>query len=329
MIRPPVARGGPAQPGIEMQQATETIQWSERARRPSASLLARSLTLARRQPLGAVSAVVIVAFVLIALAAPWITPHDPHAFAGPSLQGPASAFPLGTNNLGQDMLSRVIYGSQVSLAVGVSSVLLAAIIGTTLGLVSGYFGGWIDLLIQRAMEIVAAFPGLVLILIVVSALGRPSVGGASNIFSLAWHLRVIVIAIGFAFVFATTRIIRSVTIGQAQATYIESAKSCGASWPRILIVHILPNVIPYVIVGVTTTLGLAILLEASISFLGYGVPPGTPSWGADLSGPSRQFFLQAPWLALAPGGAISLALLGFNLLGDAVRDVLDPRLRGT
>jgi peptide/nickel transport system permease protein len=311
-----------------MTQATESLRLAEAALRPSPSLLTRSWTLLRRQPLGAISAVVIAFFVAIALLAPWLTPHDPHAFAGPGLLGPTSAFPFGTNNLGQDVLSRVIYGSQVSLAVGVSSVLLGTVIGTSLGLLSGYFGGWLDMLIQRAIEVVAAFPGLVLILVVVAALGRPSVSGATNIFSLGWHLRVIVIAIGFGFVFAVTRIVRSVTIGERHATYIESAQSCGASWLRIILAHILPNIVPYIIVGATTTLGLAILLEASISFLGYGVPPGTPSWGADLSGPSRQFFLQAPWLALAPGGAISLTLLGFNLLGDAIRDVLDPRLRG-
>jgi peptide/nickel transport system permease protein len=311
-----------------MQEATEAVQWGQFARGPGASRGSRSTALIRHYPLGAVSAVIILVFVVVALAAPWIAPHDPSAFVGPSLQAPTGQFPLGTNNLGQDMLSRVIYGSQVSLAIGVSSVLLGTLIGSALGLVGGYFGGSIDLLIQRAMEIVASFPGLVLVLVVVSALGRLSVGGASNILSLGWHLRNIVAAIGFGFVFAVTRIVRSVTIGQTSAMYIESARSCGARWPRILLIHILPNVVPYLIVGITTTLGLAILLEASVSFLGYGVPPGTPSWGADLSGPNRQFFLQDPWLALAPGGAISLTLLGFNLLGDAVRDALDPRLRG-
>jgi peptide/nickel transport system permease protein len=118
-------------------------------------------------------------------------------------------------------------------------------------------------------------------------------------------------------------------IAERHSTYVEAAKACGAGSTRIILTHILPNVMAYIIVSISVTLGLAILLEASLSFLGYGVPPGTPSWGADLSGPNRQFFLQAPWLALAPGGAISLALLGFNLLGDAVRDVLDPRLRGS
>jgi peptide/nickel transport system permease protein len=310
-------------------QAADRAPWSPGVLRRAPTRASRLRSLPRRQPLGAVSALIIAGFIGVALLSPWISPHSPRSFAGPGLQPPSAAFPLGTNNLGQDVLSRIIYGSQVSLAIGVSAVLLGAFAGTALGLLAGYFGGWIDMLIQRALEIVAAFPGLVLILIVIAALGRPHVAASTNVLTLAWQLRVIVFAIGFGFIFAVTRIVRSVTIGQSSAGYVDAARSCGGGSARVILVHILPNVVPYIIVGVTTSLGLAILLEASISFLGYGVPPGTASWGADLSGPSRQFFLQAPWLALAPGGAISLTLLGFNLLGDAIRDELDPRLRGS
>jgi peptide/nickel transport system permease protein len=297
--------------------------------RSSSRSARRWLTIASRQPLGVIGGLVVIAFVIMSLVAPWITPEDPRAFAGPRLASPSREYPLGTNNLGQDVLSRTIYGSQVSLAVGVSAVLLGISVGVTFGLLSGYFGGWADMLIQRVMEIIAAFPGLVLILVVVSALGRPHVSRDANVFQLAWELRVIVLAIAIGFIFATTRIIRSATISERSAMYVDAARACGATWPRIILAHILPNVMAYIIVGVTTTLGLAILLEASLSFLGYGVPPGTPSWGADLSGPNRQFFPQALWLALAPGGAISLTLLGFNLFGDSLRDVLDPRLRGS
>jgi peptide/nickel transport system permease protein len=284
--------------------------------------------MARRQPLGVIGGVIIVVFLCMALTAQWITPYDPRAFAGPRLQSPNGEYLLGTNNLGQDVLSRVIYGSQVSLAVGVATVFLHITIGTALGLAGGYFGRWIDTVIQRGLEVIASFPGLVLTLVVVSALGRPHVSRDANVFQLAWELRVIVIAIGIAFIFGSTRIIRSAVIAERSAMYVEAAKACGAGWVRILAVHILRNVMSYIIVGISVTLGATILLEASLSFLGYGVPPGTPSWGADLSGSNRQFFLQAPWLALAPGGAISLTLLGFNLLGDSLRDVLDPRLRG-
>jgi peptide/nickel transport system permease protein len=208
-------------------------------------------------------------------------------------------------------------------------VLLGTSVGTFLALISGYFGRWIDMVVQRGMEIVAAFPGLLLILVVVAALGRPHLSLNPSIFQLMWDLRVIVFAIGVGFIFGVTRVVRSAVISQRGMTYVEAAQACGAGTARILLRHILPNVMAYVIVGVSVLLGVAILAEAALSFLGYGVPPGTPSWGADLAGRNRQYYLQAPWLVLAPGLAISLTLLGFNLLGDALRDVLDPRLRGT
>jgi peptide/nickel transport system permease protein len=185
------------------------------------------------------------------------------------------------------------------------------------------------MVVQRGMEIVAAFPGLLLILVVVAALGRPHLSLNPSIFQLMWDLRVIVFAIGVGFIFGVTRVVRSAVISQRGMTYVEAAQACGAGTARILLRHILPNVMAYVIVGVSVLLGVAILAEAALSFLGYGVPPGTPSWGADLAGRNRQYYLQAPWLVLAPGLAISLTLLGFNLLGDALRDVLDPRLRGS
>jgi peptide/nickel transport system permease protein len=299
-----------------------------RERRAEIGLARRALTLARRQPLGVAGGIIIVAFLLIALTAPLLSPNDPRAFVGPRLSGPSQDFPFGTNNLGQDVLSRTIYGSQVSLAVGVASVLIGTLLGTSLGLLAGYFGRWVDMVVQRSLEVVAAFPGLMLILVVIAALGRPHLERDAGLFSLTWQLRVVVIAIGVGFVFATTRIVRSAVIAERHSPYVEAAQACGATWPRVVLRHLLPNVMAYVIVGVSVTLGLAILIEASLSFLGYGVPPGTPSWGADLSGPNRGFFLEHPYLVLAPGGAISLTLLGFNLLGDALRDVLDPRLRG-
>ncbi len=308
---------------------TEAVAIPEVAVRTGPRRLQRVLTLARRQPLGVLGGAIILMFLITAFLAPVIAPHDPREFAGPRLAAPSRNFLFGTNNLGQDVFARTLYGSQISLAVGVASVLIGTIIGTTLGLLSGYFGGWVDMVTQRALEVIAAFPGLVLLLMLVAALGRPRVDRDANILEITWQLRTVIIAIGFAFVFGTVRIVRSVVIAQRNTPYVEAAQVCGASWLRVMLRHLLPNVLPYSIIGVSVTLGLAILAEASLSFLGYGAPAGTPSWGADLSGPNRQYFLQAPWLALAPGGAISLTLLGFNLLGDAVRDVLDPRLRGT
>jgi peptide/nickel transport system permease protein len=312
-----------------MTQAVDVPIFVQPAGRPLSVRARRWLRVARRQPLGVFGGIVIAAFLVVSLLSPWLAPEDPRAFVGPSLQEPNRAYPFGTNNLGQDVFSRTIYGSQVSLAVGVAAVLLGTTVGTILALLSGYFGRWVDMLVQRGIEIVAAFPGLLLILVVVAALGRPHLSLKPSIFQLMWDLRVIVLAIGIGFIFGVTRIVRSAVISQRSATYVEAAQSCGAGALRIIGRHILPNVFPYVIVSVSVLLGVAILAEAALSFLGYGVPPGTPSWGADLAGRNRQYYLQAPWLVLAPGMAISLTLLGFNLLGDALRDVLDPRLRGS
>lgn len=311
-----------------MASTGEAVVLGGRAAATEHRTLRRITAMMRRQPLGVFGALVCVAFVFVALAAPLLAPHDPHLFAGPRLGGPSHAFPLGTNNLGQDVLARTIYGAQVSLIVGVASVTMGTVVGSALGLVAAYWGGWIDSVVQRALEVVASFPGLMLILVVVAALGRPSVARDVNLLTLGWELRVVVIAVGLGFIFGTTRIVRSVALTERHAPYVEAAIACGAGWARIMLRHLLPNVMAYIIVGVSVTLGLAILAEASLSFLGYGVPPGTPAWGTDLSGINRQFFLQAPWLVLAPGGAISLTLLGFNFLGDALRDELDPRLRG-
>jgi ABC-type dipeptide/oligopeptide/nickel transport system permease subunit len=312
-----------------MTQAVDAPIFAQPARVPLSLRTRRWLRTARKQPLGVIGGLIIAGFVVVALLSPVLAPHDPRAFVGPSLQSPSRTYPLGTNNLGQDVYSRTVYGTQVSLAVGVASVLLGTSVGTFLALISGYFGRWIDMVVQRGMEIVAAFPGLLLILVVVAALGRPHLSLNPSIFQLMWDLRVIVFAIGVGFIFGVTRVVRSAVISQRGMTYVEAAQACGAGTARILLRHILPNVMAYVIVGVSVLLGVAILAEAALSFLGYGVPPGTPSWGADLAGRNRQYYLQAPWLVLAPGLAISLTLLGFNLLGDALRDVLDPRLRGS
>ncbi len=311
-----------------MASVGEAATLTARAAPAESRRVRKTLSLVRRQPLGIAGGVIILAFVFVALTAQLLVPHSPYAFVGPRLGNPSHAFPFGTNNLGQDVLARTIYGSQVSLVVGVASVFLGTIIGTALGLVAAYFGGWVDTIVQRALEVVAAFPGLMLILVVVAALGRPHVARDPNLLTLTWDLRVVVLAVGIGFIFGTTRIVRSVALTERQAPYVEAAIACGAGRTRIMLRHLLPNVLAYVIVGISVTLGLAILAEASLSFLGYGVPPGTPAWGTDLAGINRQFFLQAPWLVLAPGGAISLTLFGFNLLGDALRDELDPRLRG-
>jgi peptide/nickel transport system permease protein len=282
----------------------------------------------RNHPLGVFGAVIIVVVFLLAFIAPQVAPNDPKDFVGKPLEHPSREFLLGTNNLGQDVFSRTLYGTQVSVAVGLSATLLSVVVGTTLGIVSGYAGGWVDLAIQRLLEVLASFPGLFLALLVMAAIGRPKESG-SDLFALTWQLRSLEIAVALAFIFGNMRVIRSAVIKQRGMPFIEAANSIGVPLPRVLFRHILPNVFPYVIVAFSTIIGIVILIEAALSFLGYGVEPGTASWGADLSNRNREFFLSAPWLILGPAVALSLTVMGFNFLGDALRDILDPRLRGT
>ncbi|MGE0057544.1 MAG: ABC transporter permease [Dehalococcoidia bacterium] len=290
--------------------------------------LKKSISQWRKYPLGIIGLTIIILIVLIAVFAPVISPHQPREFAGRPLEGPSLSFPMGTNNLGQDVLARAIYGAQVSIAVGFSAAVMAVFAGTFLGIVSGYVGGWVDLLIQRGLEVLASFPGLVLALVMIAAIGQPRESG-SNIFVLAWQLRSLELAIALAFIFGNMRVIRSAVLTERSLPYIEAARSIGCSPVRILGRHILPNVLAYVIVSFSTIIGIVILIEASLSFLGYGVSITTPSWGIDLSNRNREYFLQAPWLIFGPGIALSMTVLGFNFLGDALRDMLDPRLRGS
>ena len=281
-----------------------------------------------RRPLGAFGAIVIALAFLMAIAAPLLAPHDAQLFVGPSLESPTSRHLLGTNNLGQDVLSRTIYGAQVSMAVGFWATFIGVTGGTFLGILSGYFGGWLDLIVQRLMEVLASFPGIMLALIVVAALGRPKESG-SDILMLSWQLRSLSIAISLGFIFGVMRVIRSAVLKERSLPYIEAAVVIGASTPRIMFRHILPNVFPLVIVTFSTIIGAVILIEAGISFLGYGVSIGTPSWGLDLSNRNREYFLDAPWVMAGPSLALVLTVLGFNFVGDTLRDILDPRLRGS
>jgi len=194
--------------------------------------------------------------------------------------------------------------------------------------VSGYAGGWIDLIVNRALEVLASLPGIVLALVLVAVLGRAN-ANSDNLITIAWQLRTLELAIGISFIFGIMRIIRSAVIRERNLPYIEAAKCLGVPPSRILWRHILPNVMPYIIVAFSTLIGAVILIEASLSFLGFGVSSGTPSWGIDLSARNREYFNVAPWLMIGPGVALSLTVLGYNFLGDALRDILDPRLRGS
>lgn len=268
----------------------------------------------RANPLGAFGAGVIAAMAIVALFAPLIAPHEINAYAGLPNQGPSWDNWFGTDKFGQDIFSRVIMGTRVSFQVGVLAVTLGVAAGLTIGAISGYFGGLVDTVIQRFVDAAIAFPQLILLLIIVRTLG-PS-------------MRNVIIVIAIGIVPSTTRIIRSSALQQKSNLYVEAVRSVGASDARIVLRHIIPNIVPVAIVVATTLLGTAILAESALSFLGLGIPPPNASWGVDIS-TSRTSFPLNLWAALFPGIAISLTVLGFNFLGDTLRDVLDPRLRGS
>ena len=275
--------------------------------------LIRWAGVARANPLGTFGAFLILLLIVVGVLAPVIEPHAINAFAGPPSLGPSLKFPFGTDKFGQDILSRVIAGARISLLVGFVSVIAGTAAGMAIGIFSGYKRGWIDGLIQRIVDTLIAFPALIFLLIIIRLLG-PSI-------------RNVIIVIAIFIIPNIARIMRGAVLSEVNNQYVDAARSTGASDLRILLRHVTPNVFPLAIVIATTLLGTAILAEASLSFLGLGVPPPNPSWGNDVS-VARTSFPINTWAALFPGLAIGLTVLGFNLLGDALRDILDPRLRG-
>jgi peptide/nickel transport system permease protein len=270
---------------------------------------------ARRKPLGALGAVIVGALLVMALFAEQIAPYGyDDTIRGARMRPPSTAHWLGTDNLSRDMWSRIVYGARVSVTVGFATVALAVVLATAIGVSSGYFGGAYDLVVQRVVDAWLSFPYLVIVLSVMAVLGP-------GLLNVVLSLAIIIAAVN-------SRVIRGATIAIAQGTYVEAARALGCGHTRILVRHILPNVIATIIILATIGLGAAILAESGLSFLGFGVPPPYPAWGAMLSGSGRTYMFRAPWMAIWPGIAISLAVFGFNMLGDALRDVLDPRLRG-
>jgi len=269
---------------------------------------------ARRYPLGAVGAAIFLMFVLMAVFAGVITKFDPTTTnARASLAKPGSAYWLGADFMGRDMFSRIVYGARISLAVGIGSVTLGCLLGVSIGLLSGYLGGWVDLVTQRFIDVMQSVPLLVMALMMAASLG-PSLGNT-------------IIAIAIPTIPNVARIIRSNTLALREMPFVESAKAVGMSETRIAVRHVLPNTLAPLIVLATAQLGSAILTEASLSFLGLGIPEPHPSWGRMLSESAAEYVRTAPWLVIFPGIAISLAVFGTNLLGDALRDILDPRQR--
>jgi peptide/nickel transport system permease protein len=269
----------------------------------------------QRKPLGAIGAVIVVALLIMAVFAERIAPHGyDDTIRGSRMKPPSAAHWLGTDNLSRDMWSRIVYGARVSVTVGFATVALAVTLATAIGVSSGYFGGVYDLVVQRVVDAWLSFPYLVIVLSVMAVLGP-------GLLNVVLSLAIIIAAVN-------SRVIRGATIAIAQGTYVEAARALGCGHARILVRHILPNVTATIIILATIGLGAAILAESGLSFLGFGVPPPYPAWGAMLSGSGRTYMFRAPWMAIWPGIAISLAVFGFNMLGDALRDVLDPRLRG-
>jgi peptide/nickel transport system permease protein len=271
------------------------------------------LRFGRRKPLGAIGGVIILALLVMAVFADRIAPYA-YDESVARMKPPSAQFWMGTDNLGRDVWSRVVYGARISVTVGFATVALGTLLAIVIGVSSAYVGGSYDILIQRVVDAWISFPALVIILSLLAALGP---GLLNLIFALS--------IIGAA---GTSRVIRGATLSVMQNPYVEAARAVGAGHARILLLYVLPNIMATIIILATIGLGTVILAESALSFLGFGVPPPYPSWGGMLSGSGRTFMYHAPWMALFPGGAISLAVFGFNMLGDGLRDVLDPRLRG-
>jgi peptide/nickel transport system permease protein len=276
--------------------------------------LATSVEFCRRRPLGAVGAAIIVVMFVVALAAPVLAPYDPQLvdFAA-MLARPSPAHWLGTDSFGRDVLSRLIYGSRTALIVGFVSAFVGATLGAVLGVGSAYFGGRVDLYMQRLMDIFISFPLIILALALVAILGN--------------SIPNLITAITVPMIPRCALVIRSSALSIREMPYVDAARAAGFGHSRIILRHMLPNVMAPYLIMVTAFLGQAILLEASLSFLGLGVQEPLPAWGLMLRGAAVEFAEAAPWMAIFPGVAISLSVFAFNLFGDSLRDALDPRLR--
>ncbi len=269
----------------------------------------------KEKPLGTVGAVIVLLLFFIGIFADLLAPYAVNEInLKDLLQGSSAEHWLGTDQLGRDLLSRVIYGARISMVVGVSVAFTASVLSATIGILCGYIGGRFDIVVQRFVDAWMAFPMLVILLTMMAILGS--------------GLTQIIIVLSFTFGIGGSRIMRSMVVRLKQEAYIEAAKAIGASTRRILFRHILPNVLPLLIIGFSGSMSAIILTEASLSFLGFGIPPPEPSWGGMIAGPGRSYMLLAPGMGFWPGLALSIVVYGVNMFGDAARDLLDPRLRG-
>ena len=279
-------------------------------------MIAFTQRLWREKPLGAIGGGIFLFFLVVGVFADLLAPYGMNETnLAVRLQDPSLDHWFGTDHLGRDVLSRVLIGAQLSMVVGFMAAGLATIISIIIGVISGYFGGKVDMFIQRFVDAWMTFPDLVLLIVVVSIVGP--------------GMPQIIVILGCLYGIAGSRIVRGAVITVRETTYTHAAESMGASTMRILLQHILPNVMPVVIVLFTTRVGATILAEAGLSFLGLGVPPPAPTWGSMLSGTGRTYMYLGPWLALAPGLCLTIVVYAINVYGDALRDLLDPRMRGS
>jgi peptide/nickel transport system permease protein len=274
----------------------------------------------RRKPLGAVGGLIVLVLLMMALLAPVISPYDPRQIIReannrvPVYVAPGSAYLLGTDHVGRDIFSRIIHGARISLYVGVGAVLIGVTGWFVVGKVSAYYGVALDLIVQRIADAMMAVPGLIIVLAIMAVLGS--------------SLNNVIIAIVIGMLAPVVRTVRSQVLSVKEMEYVVAARAIGAPSARIIVRHLMPNCLAIYLILATYYLGFAIIIEASLSFLGVGVPPDVPSWGGMLTAAAQGHVTKAPWAGIFPGLAIFIAVLGFNLLGDALRDALEPRLRG-
>jgi peptide/nickel transport system permease protein len=271
--------------------------------------------LIKEKPLGTFGAIIVLILLVVGIFANFIAPYGYNdTYVASRLAAPSGAHILGADQVGRDVLSRIIYGARISMIVSICTAALSVSISTTIGLVSGFLGRKVDLVVQRFVDAWMCFPGIFLILTIMAILGP--------------GIPQVIIVLGIAYGVGGSRVIRSTVLNIKENVYVDAAKAIGCPTRVILARHILPNIMAPIIIMFTTGMGSAIIAEASISFLGWGIPPPYPSWGGMLSTSGRTYMLTAPWLAVWPGLALSIVVYGINMFGDALRDLLDPRLRG-
>ena len=300
-----------AAPDIQIDSRLEDL-----AERPPLGVIAADLV--RRQPLGAAGLFIVLVMIFMAVFADFLTSYDPELNAFEDMHiAPGAEHYLGTDQFGRDILSRIIYGAQTALIIGFVAAFIGATLGLVLGVSSAYFGGRFDLIFQRVMDVFMAFPLIILALALVAIFGQ----------KVQNDVVLVIIAITIPFVPNCARVVRSSALAIREMPYIDAARALGYSHARIILCHMVPNVMAPYLIMITAFVGQAILLEASLSYLGLGVQEPTAAWGLMLQGGAEEYAESAPWIAIFPGLAITLAVFGFNLFGDALRDVLDPKLR--